>query len=850
MLIAFFTFPLRSEVVFRGKVNDLEGRTLQGIIVRLYDDENLKGFATTKKDGVFRIAVDSISLPARLTFASKSYGSKEIWTDITSDTINVTLTPEAYTLNEVVVKVPHARMKGDTITYDVASYTNKGDRSIEDIIKKLPGIQVDEDGTISYEGETINNFYIEGLNLMGSNYVVATRGINPADISTVSVYERHQPKKVLKNVAESKKAALNLKLKKNRMLKPLGYVKGGAGYGDDMLWLGELYSMFVAPNNQTIISAKGNNNGVSYSRFNLGTDVAAGMLSQTPFGTPPISENRYLDNNSAYFTANTLLRPKEDFTVTVNSSYGLEHSVFDGESKTEYLMPGSEDISYQESVGNHIKNHIVMAGIKAERNSESFYFSDQFAFRGSFSNNDYDVANSQRIRQRQDADNYVFYNGLSVIVKRHGKVYEINSETRYDNTPVSNMSATDFLNGSLIVGQTAKGRRFFNRETTSLSWVLGGRSTFGLQLAFEIGDERFKSIECITSTGQNDISGYGITATVSPFYKYAVQGRFSAQLSVPVGFDVKRYKDRLEDVSHNYDKIYPDLKLDVFYKINQFQHIDLSGAWSHFYGGFKDLITGEVYTTFRSSIVMGVGTPDRGDTKQLKASYYYRNPIEGFYLSATLGGSLRRSDRLGVSDVSAGGTSSGSAAVRNHISTVNAVISASKDVRPWHTSFSLNANALVMERKTRRSGVDVNVSNSMYIVTGKVETHQFNDVLAGMLNVSYTLNHLSFKGIMPSYSLDELSLNGKVSVFPVRGFEIYGRVYLNRSETDESHYKTNVFVDGGVSCSIHKFDLELTARNLTGMRNYSYTAYHTLDITTYRYTLRPLEFFLTLRYNF
>ena len=90
----------------------------------------------------------------------------------------------------------------------------KGDRSIEDVIKKLPGIEVSETGVISYDGEPINNFYIEGLNLMGGNYAVASQNIKPQDVAAVSVYERHQPKKALKNVVESKSAALNLKLKK------------------------------------------------------------------------------------------------------------------------------------------------------------------------------------------------------------------------------------------------------------------------------------------------------------------------------------------------------------------------------------------------------------------------------------------------------------------------------------------------------------------------------------------------------------------------------------------------------------------------------------------------------------
>lgn len=105
--------------------------------------------------------------------------------------------------------------------------TKAGDRTIEDIIRKIPGIQIDDSGGISYDGLSINHFYIEDMDLMGKNYTVASRSINPDDISTVSVYERHQDKRVLQGKQEAEKASLNLKLKKGRMLKPLGYLKGG-----------------------------------------------------------------------------------------------------------------------------------------------------------------------------------------------------------------------------------------------------------------------------------------------------------------------------------------------------------------------------------------------------------------------------------------------------------------------------------------------------------------------------------------------------------------------------------------------------------------------------------------------
>ena len=66
----------------------------------------------------------------------------------------------------------------------------------------------------------------------------------------------------------------------------------------------------------------------------------------------------------------------------------------------------------------------------------------------------------------------------------------------------------------------------------------------------------------------------------------------------------------------------------------------------------------------------------------------------------------------------------------------------------------------------------------------------------------------------------------------------------------EDNYKENVFVDVGVRWSSRRVELELAARNLTDMRRYEYTYYHTLDVTRNSYSLRPRQFLLTLKYSF
>lgn len=103
---------------------------------------------------------------------------------------------------------------------------------------------------------------------------------------------------------------------------------------------------------------------------------------------------------------------------------------------------------------------------------------------------------------------------------------------------------------------------------------------------------------------------------------------------------------------------------------------------------------------------------------------------------------------------------------------------------------------------------------------------------------------------MPDVSLDDLSFNGKISVFPLPILEIYGKADLRRSQFTDDSYKTNLFVDAGVRLKLRKFEIELTGTNLTNIRDYSYTIYNSLDLITYSYTLRPIQAMLTARYSF
>ena len=85
----------------------------------------------------------------------------------------------------------------DTINYDVSRFISPKDESVKDILKRLPGIQVNDAGKISYNGKDISRFYVEGMDLSDGRYGQISNNLQANAVETAQVLENHQPIRVL-----------------------------------------------------------------------------------------------------------------------------------------------------------------------------------------------------------------------------------------------------------------------------------------------------------------------------------------------------------------------------------------------------------------------------------------------------------------------------------------------------------------------------------------------------------------------------------------------------------------------------------------------------------------------------
>ncbi|MBF0694795.1 MAG: hypothetical protein IR153_07045 [Flavobacterium sp.] len=134
-----------------------------------------------------------------------------------SDPLLITLVEKPTSLSEVVIVNDRPMtQKKDTVIYKIDHFKDGTERVVEDILKKLPGINVTEAGKIFYKGKEIKSLMIDGDDLFSSQYTIGSKNIDVNDVESVEAIENFNKNKILHKLSESNNVALNLNLKNGR----------------------------------------------------------------------------------------------------------------------------------------------------------------------------------------------------------------------------------------------------------------------------------------------------------------------------------------------------------------------------------------------------------------------------------------------------------------------------------------------------------------------------------------------------------------------------------------------------------------------------------------------------------
>jgi hypothetical protein len=273
LLALFFTATAFAQSgVIKGQLKDTASKqNLQGATISVLDkDSTLISFGIAKSDGYFQ--VNNVPFGANLLLISFQGFRSEYKTVVVSKETPVTdlgaiiLKDISKDLGNVTVIAAPVTIKGDTTEFNAGSFKTKPNASTEDLLKKLPGMQVEKDGTVKAQGEEVKRVLVDGKKFFGDDPKMATKNL-PADvIDKVQVYDAQSDQSAFSGFDDgNREKTINIVTKKDKRKGYFG--KASAGAGDNERYAANL--SFNRFNGNQQISFIGQANNTNQQNFSI-----------------------------------------------------------------------------------------------------------------------------------------------------------------------------------------------------------------------------------------------------------------------------------------------------------------------------------------------------------------------------------------------------------------------------------------------------------------------------------------------------------------------------------------------------------------------------------------------------
>lgn len=232
-LLFFYLFVVvaHAQIKFEGKVLDtLQLPIERASVVAINNATNaLDAFAMTNDNGLFALKLkEKTEYKIQVSYFGLQSVTEILKTSSENLEKNYNLR-EDISLDEVVVKMP-VIVRGDTLIYDADSFKNGSERKLKDIIDKLPGVEINDDGQIEVEGKVVNKLMVNGKDFFEGDTKLGTNNIPSSTVDKIQVLKNYGEVGQLSGVRNNQdNVAINIKLKEGKENFWFGDVTAGGG---------------------------------------------------------------------------------------------------------------------------------------------------------------------------------------------------------------------------------------------------------------------------------------------------------------------------------------------------------------------------------------------------------------------------------------------------------------------------------------------------------------------------------------------------------------------------------------------------------------------------------------------
>lgn len=653
------------EIRLEGKVVDAEKhRVIPDVSVSVMQKDSLFiDFTMSGQDGIFSLQTNADSV-CYLCFSCIGYHRRILPMRYFRQGQEIELIPQVFKIKEVEVTSRRLVQKGDTLVYQVSGFKLPQDRSIGDVLKKMPGLEVLPGGQVKYQGKAISKLYIEGADLLESKYGVAVQNLRAKDVEAVEVMEHHEAVKALKSTRFNEAAALNLKLKESAKSHLVGVGDLGAGTGHSpVIWDNRLMGMNFSRKSQNLSVFKNNNTGVDLTKelkpltfdpFAASDQThESGLLSSTAPGSPDLPGDRYLQNSSHLLSVNQLWKSKEERQWRLQLSYINNRISGEGDRTVSYILSPVNILQIQESTCMKAKEHQIEGELSYEWNTDACFLKNQLSFNNRFDSQQTVIDNKPGERKLNlRSPHHTIGNRFSLIRNYGSNVFQVYSFNQFSSLP-QQLSVRPGQPDTLFTGlaydalsQKAEINTFVSSTFTSFrlrvfNFYIGTEAGLRLQnnhLGSDLSYSTDETFYMLPDSFINDLHYLRTLAYVEPNLSYkGMDNRLSASLRFTLGYEHERLKKMVGNQTEKASFFVFSPQLNVHFRITPLWEIGGDFIRDFQSNDIRGLYPGYVMTDYRTFQLFNPQLMPR-HSNRYGFSTTFKNPMKGLFIS--LRGSL------------------------------------------------------------------------------------------------------------------------------------------------------------------------------------------------------------------
>lgn len=789
------------------------------------------------------------------------------------------LTESSLMLKEVRVsgKFPVVKMNGDTTTYRVADFASAQDRNIGDVLKKIPGIDVEDNGQIRFNGQKVSRLYLDGDDLLENKYNLATRTIPHDLVNQIQVLENHQRVRALEGKVFSDNVDINLTFTDKAKMKLIGQVNAGGGLPG--LYEGEANIISLKNKYKAISALKMNNTAKSLSSDILGLNALNESLrrdfypegAQLSTGTgmiPPIEQNRYMFNHSGLINSANLWKLGSEAQLKSKVYYQYDYQKKRYQDQVNILLP-DEVINYNEIQNNRTSDRNIYGDMIFHRNNHKYYVNNKFAFEYKGLNDESLLsANGKDRLQNYLGKSYALLNEIDFMKSPTGrKLIQYYSYIHFDSHPESLLIDSLYLPGIFQtsaaldkVDQQVRIPTFFTNNYMTIQ-----RNSKNFSQAYKLGlSARMQELNSnltgalhgnttvSTDSISNNLRWNTYKLYIEPDYRFNARN-LSFSLKLPIAYQRIYAKDPLYDYHTSTDRLLPNTEFSIRYN----QQKGLSGniflQSNNVAGEFLQSYRGVLLSNYRSVVS---NEPNLNTTRDFRTgiSFQYKNPVKLLFIQ-TSGFYQRVSfNTIGFSRIDQELSFIERQLLDNEKGTYNFQTSLSKHLFSLNSAINFSyafQHALSDQLVNRQLFTFVNHSNRW---GGK-----WNGRIGEQLRYVYEFTYLDGKNYskgnehsLRPYTLRNISheLDFEMEVLSDLYLKTHANLMANRASNGLK--TTYFFADFSAMYKLTKLkaDFSLEGRNLTNVRNYRIALSSLNQQTLAEYPLRSRMFIAKVEFRF